>query len=100
MLSGKINKIRTFALALIFLGFVIMYLGFLWPSLMFLFFILGLISILASVGIYFWIGILSTHSVKVVCPKCQKETKMLGKRDQCMYCKAILSLDPSDAPKP
>lgn len=99
MLSGKINKIRTFALLLIFLGFGIMYLGFIWPSLMVVCFILGLVSTLASVGIYFWIGILSTHAIKVICPECQKETKLLGKRDQCLYCKAILSVDPKDAPK-
>ena len=99
MLSGKINKIRTFALALIFVSFLIMYLGFIWPNLMFLFFMLGLLSTLAGVAIYFWIGILSTHSVKVICPECEKETKILGKRDQCMYCKAILSMDPKDATK-
>lgn len=99
LLSGKINKIRTFALLLIFVGVGIMYLGFIWPSLMAFFFILGFIATLISVGIYFWIGILSTHSVKVICPECSKETKVLGKRDQCMYCKAILSVDPKDAPQ-
>jgi len=98
MLSGKINKIRTFALLLIFIGFGTMYLSFLWQSLMWLFFILGFLFILGSVGIYFWTGILSTHAIKVVCPECQKETKVLGKRDQCMYCKALLSVDPKDAP--
>lgn len=98
-ISSKINKIRTFALLLIFVGVGIMYLGFLWPNLMVLFFILGLIATFTSVGIYFWIGIISTHSVKVICPECSKETKVLGKRDLCMYCKAILSVDPKDAPR-
>ncbi len=99
LLSGKINKIRTIALLLIFLSFGIMYLGFIWPSWMLFFFIVGLCCSMISVGIYFWIGILSTHSVKVICPNCEKETKMLGKRDQCMYCKAILSVDPKDDPR-
>lgn len=98
LLTGKINKIRTFALLLIFIGVGIMYLGFVWSHLMLLFFILGMLATFASVGIYFWIGILSTHAVKVICPECQKETKVLGKKDQCMYCKAILSVDPKDAP--
>lgn len=98
LLSGKINKIRTFALLLIFIGIGVMYLGFIWPNVMTLFFILGMLLTFASVGIYFWIGILSTHSVKVICPQCKKETKILGKRDQCMHCKAILSVDPKDAP--
>ncbi|WP_089971927.1 DUF2614 family zinc ribbon-containing protein [Lihuaxuella thermophila] len=97
LLSGKLNKIRTFALLLIFIGMGIMYIGFVWPSWMALFFILGMLFVLASVGIYFWIGMLSTQAAKVVCPVCKKETKLLGKRDECMYCKAILSLDPKDA---
>ena len=53
LFANKINKFRTFALLFIFLGFGAMYLGFLWPSLHTLFFILGLIVILGGVGIYF-----------------------------------------------
>lgn len=98
LISGKLNKIRTFALLLIFVGLGVMYIGFLWKSLMALFFILGMLFVLGSVGIYFWIGILSTHSVRVNCPSCGKVTKILGKKDECMHCKAILSLDPKDAP--
>ena len=98
LLSGKLNKIRTFAMLLIFIGVGVMYLGFVFESLMVLFFILGMLFVLASVGIYFWIGILSTHSVRVICPSCNKQTKVLGKKDECMHCKAILSLDPKDAP--
>lgn len=96
--SGKLNKIRTFALLLIFVGMGVMYLGFLWQSLIVIFFLLGMIFILISVAIYFWTGMLSTQSIKVVCPSCNKETKVLGRKDECMHCKAILSLDPKDAP--
>lgn len=99
LISGKLNKIRTFALLLIFVGIGVMYLGFVFPKLMLFFFLLGLLFTFASVGIYFWIGMLSTQAVKVKCPSCHKETKLLGKRDECMFCKAILSLDPKDAPK-
>jgi hypothetical protein len=99
LLAGKLNKIRTFGMLLIFVGFGVMYLGFLWPKLMPLFFILGMLFVFVSVGLYFWTGMLSTQAEKVVCPVCNKETKMLGKRDECMYCKAILSLDPKDAPE-
>jgi hypothetical protein len=99
LLSGKLNKIRTFALLLIFLGFGVMDIGFLLPSWIALFFALGLIFELASVGIYFWVGILSTQALRVTCPECGKDTKVLGRRDQCMHCKAILSVDPKDAPK-
>lgn len=96
LLSGKLNKIRTVALILIFVSFGIMYLGFVWPSYMAIFLAIGMIVTCISVGIYFWIGILSTQSVKVTCPSCEKVTKILGKRDQCMFCSAILSLDPKD----
>lgn len=98
LLSGKLNKIRTFALLLIFVGVGIMYIGFAFPSWMAVFFLLGLLAICASVGIYFWIGMLSTQSLVVECPECKKQTKLLGKRDECSHCRAILSLDPKDAP--
>lgn len=100
LLSGKLNKIRTFALLLIFMGIGVMYIGFLFKSLMALFFIIGILFVLTSVGIYFWIGILSTQAVQVECPVCGRHTKLLGKRDECMHCKAILSVDPKDAPTP
>src|SRR4051812_14926687 len=96
LLSGKLNKIRTFALFLIFISFGIMYLGFIWPSLMTVFLVIGIIFTCMSVGIYFWVGILSSQSIRVVCPSCNKTTKILGKRDECMFCNAILSMDPKD----
>ncbi|WP_051272107.1 DUF2614 family zinc ribbon-containing protein [Shimazuella kribbensis] len=99
LLSGKLNKIRTFALLLIFLGVGVMYIGFLIPSWMALFIAFGMVFVLGSVGIYFWVGILSTQSLRVTCPECGKHTKVLGRRDQCMHCKAILSVDPKDAPE-
>ncbi len=99
LVANKINKLRTFGLLFIFLGFGAMYLGFLWPSLHSLFFILGLLVILGGVGIYFWTGILSMQAVQIECPKCGRITKILGKMDQCAHCKVYLSLDPRHAPK-
>lgn len=94
--SSKINKIRTFALSLIFIGFIIMYAGIFFKKsvfLMTLFMVLGLLSIVASMVVYFWIGMLSTKAVQVVCPNCQKPTKILGKVDMCMHCREPLTLD-------
>ena len=94
--SSKINKIRTFALSLIFIGFIIMYGGIFFrnsPLVMTIFMVLGLLSILASMVVYFWIGMLSTKAVQVVCPNCNKYTKILGRVDMCMYCKEPLTLD-------
>ncbi len=99
LLSGKLNKIRTFALLLIFLGVGVMYLGFLLPSLMAVFLAFGMIFVLGSVGIYFWVGILSTQALRITCPVCGKDTKVLGRKDQCIHCKAILSVDPKDKPQ-
>lgn len=95
--SSKINKIRSFALALIFVGFIVMYAGIFFrnsPLLMTLFMLLGMFFILASTGVYFWIGMLSTKTVQVVCPNCGRQTKMLGRVDMCMYCREPLTLDP------
>ncbi|MCM3124522.1 YgzB family protein [Mesobacillus sp. AQ2] len=96
--SSKINKIRTFALSLIFIGFIVMYAGIFFRSsfvVMTIFMILGLLFIIASTVVYFWIGLLSTKTVQVVCPNCGKQTKMLGRVDICMYCNEPLTLDAS-----
>jgi Zn-dependent protease with chaperone function len=96
--SNKINKIRTFALSLIFVGFIIMYIGIFFRAtmwLMTLFMLLGLLSIIASTVVYFWIGMLSTKAVQVICPTCSKPTKLLGRVDMCMHCREPLTLDPS-----
>ncbi|MFC4319850.1 YgzB family protein [Litchfieldia salsa] len=94
--SNKINKIRTFALSLIFIGFFVMYGGLFFrtsPLIMTLFMIFGLLFIIASTVVYFWIGLLSTRTVQVTCPTCNKQTKVLGRVDMCMYCNEPLTLD-------
>lgn len=95
--SSKINKIRSFALGLIFIGFIIMYVGIFFqkqPVFMTLFMLLGLVAIIGSTVVYFWIGMLSTKAVQVVCPNCGKATKILGRVDMCMHCREPLTLDP------
>ncbi|WP_227396967.1 YgzB family protein [Jeotgalibacillus aurantiacus] len=95
--SNKINKIRSFALALIFFGVLIMYGGIFFrdnPIIMLIFIVLGMLSILFSMVVYFWIGMLSTRAVVVTCPNCEKPTKVLGRVDMCMHCREPLTLDP------
>jgi predicted amidophosphoribosyltransferase len=53
----------------------------------------GFLFIIASTIVYFWIGMLSTKTIKVVCPSCGKPTKILGKVDMCMHCREPLTLD-------
>lgn len=94
--SSKINKIRSFALILIFSGILLMYVGLLFKKtewVMVIFFILGMLSILFSLVVYVWIGTLSLRTVSVMCPGCNKPTKMLGRVDACMHCKQPLTLD-------
>lgn len=94
--TSKINKIRTFALSLIFIGFIVMYIGIMFkkiPWLMVTFFVLGVLFIIFSTIVYFWIGMLSTRAVPIICPSCEKPTKMLGVVDACMHCKQPLTLD-------
>lgn len=94
--SSKINKIRGFALLLIFIGIIIMYGGILTkniPWLMFSFYFIGVLFIIFSTVVYFWIGLLSTRAIPIICPECEKPTKMLGRVDACMHCKQPLTLD-------
>lgn len=96
--KNKINRIRTFALALIFAGVVIMYIGIFFRKyeiIMVIFMLLGVLAIIASTIIYAWIGSLSTRAAQIVCPNCGKETKMLGRVDMCGHCREPLTLDPS-----
>lgn len=60
---------------------------------MVIFFILGLLMIFLSLIVYLWIGTLSLRAVPIVCPNCEKPTKMLGRVDACMHCKQPLTLD-------
>lgn len=95
---SKINKIRTFALLLIFAGIFIMYIGLFFqglPILQYFMMGIGFIAIITSCFIYFWVGTLSSKAVKVVCPNCEKETKVLGRVDVCMFCRQPLTLDKS-----
>lgn len=94
--KNKINRIRTFALSLVFIGFGVMYIGLVTRNiewLMLIFFILGMLCIVLSTVVYFWIGMLSTKAVQIICPSCEKPTKMLGRVDACMHCKQPLTLD-------
>lgn len=63
------------------------------PWLMGTFFALGVLFIILSCIVYFWIGMLSTKAIPIVCPSCEKPTKMLGRVDACMHCKQPLTMD-------
>ena len=96
MYSNKINKVRSLALILIFGGILLMYVGLIFRAaewVMVIFFILGLLMILLSMVVYVWIGTLSLKAIPIVCPSCEKPTKMLGRVDACMHCKQPLTLD-------
>src|SRR5699024_11587453 len=54
---------------------------------------LPIFFVLMSTVVYLWIGMLSTRAVQIVCPSCEKPTKMLGRVDACMHCKQPLTLD-------
>ena len=57
------------------------------------FFVLGVLFIIFSTVVYFWIGLLSTRAIPIICPNCEKPTKMLGRVDACMHCRQPLTLD-------
>lgn len=94
--SSKINKARSFALILILAGVLVMYGGLLLkkiPWLMLTLFLIGVVFIVLSTVVYFWIGLLSTRTISVICPNCERQTKMLGRVDACMHCKEPLTMD-------
>lgn len=96
--KNKINRIRTFALSLIFIGVIIMYMGIFFRSneiVMIIFMLVGVLAIIFSTVVYAWIGSLSTKAAQIVCPNCGKQTKMLGRVDMCGHCHEPLTLDPS-----
>lgn len=104
MLSvSKINRARTWGLALILIGMGIMVLGmagivFKWGDfgriLAYISIFIGMLSILMSMAVYFWAGMISTNAAVVQCPRCDKITKVVGLNDCCMYCHTHLSFDP------
>jgi len=106
--TSKLNEFRLWGLLLTLIGMGIMLLGMI-PILLwghagrpyaFLFFVIGMFSMLGSVAVYFFAGVLSTSAVVIECPECGKPTKMLGKSDRCMFCKTLLTLEPPADDKP
>ncbi|GEN36828.1 DUF2614 family zinc ribbon-containing protein [Aneurinibacillus danicus] len=111
LFSGKLNKLRTLALGMVFIGVIVMYIGYAafagflgsWFAsnaiIMTFFLIVGFLCVMGSTVMYMWLGIVSTKATQVYCPSCGKVTKVVGMKDECMFCKQLLSLDPADAPE-
>ncbi|NBI29975.1 DUF2614 family zinc ribbon-containing protein [Chengkuizengella marina] len=104
--SSKINELRLWGLLLTLGGMGIMIIGtgglLLWGNLgkyviSIPFMIIGTISLLGSVAVYFWAGTLSTSSITLECPECRKPTRHIGKTDRCMHCRTILTFDENKA---
>ncbi len=97
--TSKINRIRSFALGLIFLGMIVMYIGVFFfyyfkSQIVFsIFLVLGMLALGLSFIVYFWIGMLSSRTIQVQCPNCDHYTKMLGRADICANCNQPLTLD-------
>ena len=94
--SNKINKIRTFALSLVFIGILIMYIGIFFKGnaiIMTIAMLIGFLAVISSTVVYFFIGMLSTRAVPVQCPNCEGHTKVLGRVDACMHCNQPLTVD-------
>jgi hypothetical protein len=105
--SSKLNEFRLWGLLLTMGGMFLMIVGlagivFKWGQIgqviAIIFMTIGMISMLGSLFVYLWAGMLSTSATVLECPECGRQTKMLGKTDRCMYCKTKLSMDPKYAP--
>lgn len=106
--SSKVNEFRLWGLLLTMGGMMLMILGlagivFNWGSIgkmiAVICMVVGMLSMMGSMAIYFWAGMLSTSAVSLDCPECGKRTKILGKTDRCMFCKTILTFDPQYMPE-
>ncbi|MBD2870896.1 YgzB family protein [Paenibacillus arenilitoris] len=103
--SAKINEFRLWGLVFTLVGMGVMILGtagiVFWGQagkiIAAIFMVIGMISLLISVAVYFWAGMMSTSATMLQCPECGRQTKMLGKTDRCMYCRTMLTLDPAQA---
>ncbi|PWK13805.1 DUF2614 family zinc ribbon-containing protein [Tumebacillus permanentifrigoris] len=82
----RLNRLRTTALALIFLAFLIMYLGVFSAAILPFALVIGTILIMVSVFIYFRVGAMSMKIPTLECPNCHRMTKVMGMEDGCMYC--------------
>jgi hypothetical protein len=100
--ASKISTLRTWGLLLVLLGLglcvfgtsgIILF-GQVGKIIAGIFMVLGLIACLISMGVYFWVGMISTSAPVIECPACGKNTKMLGETDRCMYCHTILTWNP------
>jgi hypothetical protein len=100
---SKINRARTWGLALIFIGMFIMIIGlagivFQWGAIgrviAIVSMVVGMITLIFSMMIYLWAGTISTSAPVVECPRCHRHTKVVGALDYCMYCHTALSFDP------
>lgn len=106
--SSKVNEFRLWGLLLTMGGMLLMIIGlagivFDWGKfgriLAIIFGAIGGISMFLSMVVYFWAGMMSTSATVIECPECGKQTKLLGKTDRCMFCKTILTLDPTFKPE-
>lgn len=94
----KLNRLRNFALGLMFVAFLVMYLstfGAKSPATHFLLpigIVGGVFIAIIAMFIYFRIGAISMRAPKVDCPQCGRTTKILGATDRCAYCKQPLRI--------
>ncbi|BCJ86982.1 DUF2614 family zinc ribbon-containing protein [Effusibacillus dendaii] len=89
----KLIRLRNWALGLIFAAFILMYIGVFIHAILPVMFVIGLIMIAVSSGIYFRLGTISMQIPQVECPHCGKTTKVLGRQDGCAYCRNPIALD-------
>ncbi|MDF2724175.1 MAG: hypothetical protein K0Q59_3850 [Paenibacillus sp.] len=97
-LWGLLLTLGGMALMIVGLAGVVFHWGRIGTIIAGIFMVFGMISMLASMVIYFWAGMMSTSTTAIECPECGKVTKVVGKTDRCMFCKTVLTFDSRYAP--
>jgi len=60
---------------------------------------LGILMFILSTAVSILAGTLPNMAPKVVCPRCERVPKVVGKTDECLFCGVALTFDPKYAPK-
>jgi hypothetical protein len=94
------NRFRNWSLAFLFGGFFIMYSGMFSKSLLPVLLVVGGISVVIGMLLYFRYGPVSSQMYTTLCPRCGASIRLTGKADACNHCGLTLRKTPTGEYEP
>jgi hypothetical protein len=86
----NVNKWRNWALVFMFGGFFVMYLGLFDKAILPVLLILGGLSVVTGILMYFRFGPVNTSIHETECPRCGSKIRLTGETDACSQCRLPL----------